>query len=212
MTMARADGASAGRANLSTTRTPRATHGTDSMTDTPEQTSGDESADEIVVLVGNPSPGSRTLEAAVLVATRIAALTDVADQPAVVDLAHHKEQLLGWQSPATESLKHQITSARAIVVASPTYKASYTGLLKLFLDQFARDEWHGIPTIALMTGGSPAHSLAVEVHLAPVLVEIGASLPTRGLYLAGAEIDDPEPTIDAWWHNAEAPLRRALSA
>jgi len=164
----------------------------------------------IVVLVGNPSPASRTLDTAVRVATRLAALADVVDDPDVIDLAHHKEQLLGWQSPATEALKQGILTARAVVVATPTYKATYTGLLKLFLDQFAKDEWNGMPTVALMTGGSPHHALAVDVHLTPVLVEIGASLPARGLYLAGAEIDDPDPTIDAWWYGARGPLRRAL--
>ncbi len=98
----------------------------------------------------------------------------------------------------------------ALVVASPTYKAAYTGLLKLFLDQFDRDELAGIPTVALMTGGSPPHALAVEVHLRPVLVEIGASLPTRGLFFAGAEVDDPAPVIETWLAAAAEPLRRAL--
>lgn len=181
------------------------------MTDTARPDPRDESAARIVVLVGNPSPASRTLTAATKVATRLAALAGIDDAPEVIDLAHHKEQLLGWQSPATEALKRQVLGARAVVVATPTYKASYTGLLKLFLDQFAKDEWNGLPTVALMTGGSPVHSLAVDVHLTPVLVEIGASLPARGLFLAGDEIDDPDPTIDAWWHVAEGPLRRALS-
>lgn len=180
------------------------------MTDTARPDPRDESAARIVVLVGNPSPASRTLTAATKVATRLAALAGIDDAPEVIDLAHHKEQLLGWQSPATEALKRQVLGARAVVVATPTYKASYTGLLKIFLDQFAKDEWNGLPTVALMTGGSPVHSLAVDVHLTPVLVEIGASLPARGLFLAGDEIDDPDPTIDAWWHVAEGPLRRAV--
>ena len=85
------------------------------------------------------------------------------------------------------------------MVASPTYKAAYTGLLKLFLDQFDHDELAGVPTVALMTGGSPAHALAVEVHLRPVLVEIGASLPTRGVFLAGPEVDDPDRSSNPGW-------------
>ena len=56
----------------------------------------------------------------------------------------------------------------ALVVATPTYKASFTGLLKIFLDQIDAGELAGIPTVALMTGGSDAHALAVLTRVAPV--------------------------------------------
>ena len=81
----------------------------------------------------------------------------------------------------------------------------------MFLDQFGHDELAGRPTVALMTGGSPGHSLAVDVHLTPVLVEIGASVCARGLYVQGPEIDEPEPTLDAWFAVATGPLARALA-
>ena len=96
-----------------------------------------------------------------------------------------------------------------LVVASPTYKAAYTGLLKLFLDQFAHDELGGLTTVPMMTGGSADHALAVDVHLRPVLVEIGASCPTRGLFVFGPAVDDPAPTIDARWATAGPVLSRA---
>lgn len=96
------------------------------------------------------------------------------------------------------------------MVASPTYKASFTGLVKLFLDAFAHDELGGLPTVAVMTGGSPDHGLALQHHLVPVLVEIGASCPTRGLYVSGPAVDDPEATIEAWLATAGPVLARAL--
>ena len=108
-------------------------------------------------------------------------------------------------------LKATVLRADGLVVASPTYKAAYTGLLKLFLDQFDKDELGGVPTVAMMTGGSAAHALAVEVHLRPVLVEIGASLPAAALYFAGPEVDDPAPVIETWLATAR-PARRALAA
>ncbi len=101
-------------------------------------------------------------------------------------------------------LKATVLGADRLVVASPTYKAAYTGLLKLFLDQFGHGELGGVATVPLMTGGSRDHSLAVEVHLRPVLVEIGASCPSRGLFLGGPEVDDPGPAVTAWWDDAGA--------
>jgi FMN reductase len=134
------------------------------------------------------------------------------DAPAIVeiDLADQPERLLGWGSLLAGMHKATIDGARALVVATPTYKATYTGLLRVCVDPIGAGELAGIPTVAVMTGGSATHALAVEVHLAPLLVEVGASLPARGLYLAGPAVDDPTPAIAEWWATARSPLARAL--
>jgi len=166
----------------------------------------------VVAVVGNPKPGSRTRTAAEVVAAELSALVPgIAPPVQTVDLAEHSPALLQWGSPEVAELKATVLGACALVVASPTYKAAYTGLLKLFLDQFDKDELHGIPTVALMTGGNDGHALAVEVHLRPVLVEIGASLPTRGLFLSGPAVDDPAAAIADWLEQAAPALRRALA-
>jgi len=162
----------------------------------------------VVVVVGNPKPRSRTLAIGELVAERIGALGASSGSPTeVIDLAEVGSALLAWGDPAVQELKASVTWARAVVVASPTYKATYTGLLKLFLDQFDGGELGGVPAVAVMTGGDRGHSLAVDVHLVPVLTEIGASCPTRGLFVAGPEIDDPSEAVDRWltiWNRALA--------
>ena len=168
--------------------------------------------DAVVVVVGNPKPVSRTRAAAEAVAEAVRVRAGDTPSVTTIDLADHAPGLVRWGDPDVAQLKSTVLGARALVVASPTYKAAYTGLLKLFLDQFDKDELAGRPTVAVMTGGTPGHALAVEVHLRPVLVEIGASLPTRGLFFAGAEVDDPGPVVDAWLATADEPLRRALAA
>lgn len=165
----------------------------------------------VVVVVGNPQAASRTAAAATEVGRRVAALADIASV-VTIDLAELGPALLSWGDPAVVAAKGTVVGASALIVASPTYKAAYTGLLKLFLDQFDKGELAPVGAVVpVMSGGGPAHSLAVEVHLRPVLVEIGASCPTRGLYLAGAEIDHPGPAIEAWLADATPPLRRALA-
>jgi FMN reductase len=163
------------------------------------------SAAPVVVVVGNPQPKSRTRTAAELVAGF------VADGGSIdtIDLADHGPALLEWGSRVVAELKATVLGGARLVVATPTYKAAYTGLLKLFLDQFGHGELGGVPTVPMMTGGSRDHALAVEVHLRPVLVEIGASCPTRGLFLAGPEVDEPGPAVSAWWEDAGPVLDRA---
>lgn len=170
----------------------------------------------VVVVVANPGGPGRTGTAALAVAHRLASIgaPDVDDRSPIVevDLADGPERLLGWGSELAARHRAVIDGGRALVVATPTYKATYTGLLKVFLDSVGAGELGGIPTVPIMTGGSDAHRLAVDVHLTPLLLELGASLPARGLYLAGPEVDDQEPAIDTWWSAAGPPLARALRA
>lgn len=138
------------------------------------------------VVVGNPKPSSRTLSAAHFVAT---ALAD-AEPGLVVDLATLGPALLDWQDPTVASLIDAVGSAHLVVVASPTYKGTYTGLLKLFLDRFPADGLRGL-VVPLMLGAGPGHALAPELSLRPVLTELGATT-VRGHYQLDSAYDDPD--------------------
>ena len=150
----------------------------------------------VAVVVGNPKPRSRTYESALSLADRLGG----ADL--VVDLADHASDLFDWSAPRVTELVEEVASSLVVVVASPTYKATYTGLLKAFLDRFPHQGLGGVTAIPLMLGASPVHSLATEHALRPLLVELGASVPTRGLYVLDSEHDRPE-TYDAWFATAQ---------
>lgn len=150
----------------------------------------------VAVVVGNPKPRSRTYESALTLADRLGG----ADL--VVDLADHAPELFDWGSPTVTDLVDQVAGSLVVIVASPTYKATYTGLLKAFLDRFPHRGLGGVTAIPLMLGGSPAHSLATEHGLRPLLVELGATVPTQGLYVLDSQHDQPEP-YDAWFATAE---------
>lgn len=141
-----------------------------------------------VVVVGNPKPKSRTRAAAELVAEQ---LTGSAPEH-VIDVVELGAGLLGWGDPKVAEAKEIVKSADSLVVASPTFKATYTGLLKLFLDQFGQGELGQVTTFPLMLGGSWAHALAPELTLRPVLVEIGASCPAPSLYLLDSDYETAE--------------------
>jgi FMN reductase len=153
----------------------------------------------VAVVVGNPKPQSRTLAAATLVAEALAGPPDL-----VVDLATLGPALLDWADPDVTELVKQVGAADLVVFASPTYKAAYTGLLKLFLDRFAGGTGLSGLAVPLMLGGSPAHSLAPELHLRPVLTEIGGTVPGRALYVVDAQHDDPAAYAD--WLAATRPI------
>ncbi|MFT4009511.1 MAG: NAD(P)H-dependent oxidoreductase [Nocardioidaceae bacterium] len=141
----------------------------------------------VAVVAGNPRPNSRTLTAAAYVARELAGEPDL-----VVDLADLAVELIDWQSAVVAELVESVGKADLVVFASPTYKGAYTGLLKLFLDRFpAATGLRGL-AVPLMLGGGPAHALAPELTLRPILTELGATVPGRGLFILDSAYADPE--------------------
>lgn len=172
----------------------------------------------VAVVVGNPKPHSRTYLAAVGLADRIraslrhgtgpsllstsgGALPVDSSAPFVVDLADLGPALLDWSDADVIRVVEQVSSADLVIVASPTYKATYTGLLKLFLDRFASDALRGTIAVPLMLGAGPGHALAPELSLRPVLVELGASVPTPALYVLDGAYAEPA-AYDGWLERA----------
>jgi FMN reductase len=162
------------------------------------------------VIVGNPRPQSRTLDAALRLHDAVVG----APPTHVVDLAVLGSELI---APTPERAAELATAVGALsgsafaVVASPTYKATFTGLLKLYLEQYAGgDGLKDVVVAPLMLGAGPGHSMAVEVFLKPVLAEVGATLPAPGLYL----MDSTYPTdgaIDAYADRWAPALRSAFA-
>jgi FMN reductase len=161
------------------------------------------------VVVGNPKARSRTLDVATAVADAAADAAGLSDPDRVlVDLAELGPRLFDWSSVEVKDAVEQVKRSDLLVIASPTYKATYTGLLKAFLDWFSTTDLAGVTTIPVMVGAGPAHALAVEVHLRPVLVELGATLPTRGLYVLEGDLPRLDEVIAGWRAAAEQALRR----
>ena len=78
-------------------------------------------------------------------------------------------------------------------------------MLKLFLDRFSAGQLDRVVAVPLMLGGHWQHALAGEVHLKPVLAEIGAIVPTKALYLLDSELDD-SPALTGWLDTARPRL------
>lgn len=147
----------------------------------------------VTVLVGNPKPRSRTYQAAHIVAERL-----TGRQPDLtIDLTGLGPALLDWSDATVAGLVTAVQASGLVVVASPTYKATYTGLLKLFLDRIPGGGLAGVTAVPVMLGGHWKHALAPDLLLKPVLVELGATCPTRGLFLLESEYASGE-ALQEW--------------
>lgn len=138
-----------------------------------------------VVLVGNPRAGGRTTRVALAVAEWLGPV-DVH----VIELAEFGPAVLDPSDERLAAAQHAVGSCELLVVASPTYKATYSGLLKVFLDGLDGGALRGKVAIPVMVGAAASHMLAVELHLRPLLSELGAITPLPGLFAVDSEVDE----------------------
>ena len=167
------------------------------------------------IVVGNPKARSRTLtvaEEVMLQLTDCLGADASSSAPLLVDLAEHTGEIFDWGSATMQALTAEVAQSRLLVVASPTYKATYTGLLKSFLDRYGNDGLRGVVAVPVMVGAAPVHYLAPEVYLRPLLVELGATVPSRALYVMEPDIAGRLSEVVAKWAATARPLLSAALA
>jgi FMN reductase len=152
----------------------------------------------IAVVVGNPNVGSRALGVAKAVAEAVSDKVESARDILTVDLAEIAPRLFEDESPTVRRLLDKVATCDLVVVASPTYKATFTGLLKSFLDRYNGDGLAGTVGVPLMSGAAPVHALAREIYPRPLSVELGAYVPSRGIFVAEQQFDDLDAVIAPW--------------
>lgn len=142
----------------------------------------------VLLLSGSPSLHSRSsallahAQRTFLAAGLDATVRSVRDFPAD-DLIHAR-----YDSPAFAEIKALIQAATALVVATPIYKAAYTGSLKALLDILPQTALRGKVVLPIATGGSPAHLLAIDYALKPVLSALGATDLHQGVYVTDKQL------------------------
>jgi FMN reductase len=152
-----------------------------------------------VIVVGNPKPASRTRTVAAAAAAAITHAAGLAGSPQAIDLcvlARHL--LLPEPSPAVEEALDQVSGADLLLVASPTYKGTYTGLLKVFLDRLPHRALGQAVALPLMLMGVPDHAPAVDAYLRPLLIELGATVPVPGLAVLESDLNRLDDVLAPW--------------
>jgi FMN reductase len=156
-----------------------------------------------VVLVGNPQGGSRTRRLAEAVTeSLLARLGQPPDSARVLELAEIVGVSFGpepaYGAKAGPDPFDVVRSARLLIVATPAYKGSYTGLLKVFLDQFGHRELAGTTAVPVAVAASQAHAGAAASALRDVLVELGARVATPPLAVLESRLADAREVATQW--------------
>jgi FMN reductase len=142
---------------------------------------------KVSVVVGNPKPQSRTLRVATTLADHLFAPGSY--ELTVIDLADHESDIFAWPSDKMAALNAAVAESNLAIFASPTYKATYTGLLKAFLDRYPANGLAGVVAIPVLTIADGTHTMAPTHNFAPLLAELGAIVPGRGFAFVSTQMD-----------------------
>ena len=136
-------------------------------------------------------------------------------QQGLVEIGHIAPQLAGavWRSQLPGAVEQQLAAveqADVLVVATPVFRGSYTGLFKHFFDFIGQDALIDKPVLLAATGGSERHSLVIDHQLRPLFSFFQARTLPLGVYATDKDFVDYQVHAKALIERAQLAVQRAL--
>ncbi|MEU6578976.1 CE1759 family FMN reductase [Streptomyces sp. NPDC046805] len=102
-----------------------------------------------------------------------------------VEIAHHLTN--GFPGGSLAAALDAVTRADGLIVVTPVFSASYSGLFKSFFDVLEKDALAGKPVLIAATGGTAQHSLVLEHALRPLFAYLRAVVAPTAVYAASED-------------------------
>ncbi|MDQ1204041.1 FMN reductase [Microbacterium sp. SORGH_AS_0862] len=147
-----------------------------------------------VVSAGLSNPSSTRMLADRLLAATARELAErdieiTADVFELRDYAHDitNNLLTGFAPTALETMINTVVSADALIVVTPIFSTSYSGLFKSFIDVLDPDALRGKPVLIGANAGTARHSLAIDYAIRPLFAYLHADAVSTGVFAASAD-------------------------
>lgn len=151
----------------------------------------------IVIISGSPNASSRLNGITQYVERQLKEHDLTVDTITVVSLPAEDLIHARFGSPAIVEANQLVANADAVIIASPVYKASFTGVLKTFLDLLPQKGLDNKIIAPLFIGGTIAHLLSIDYSLKPVLASMGAKIYVSGVYAVDSQINRTQEPNEA---------------
>ncbi|MGJ3251797.1 MAG: NADPH-dependent FMN reductase [Elainellaceae cyanobacterium] len=143
---------------------------------------------DIVAIAGSPSSSSRS-SAVLEYANHILINQGLKVESITVRSIPPEDLVFGnFESPALKEVSQLIENAKGIVIATPVYKASYTGVLKAMLDLLSQYAFAGKTILPIATGGTITHLLSIDYAMKPLFSTLGATNILRGVFIVDSQM------------------------
>ncbi|MDT3431197.1 FMN reductase [Stenotrophomonas maltophilia] len=133
----------------------------------------------------------------------------------LIELGELAPQLAGalWRSQLPEAVERQLVAveqADVLVVSTPVYRGSYTGLFKHFFDFIHQDALVDTPILLAATGGSERHALVIDHQLRPLFSFFQARTLPLGVYATDRDLAEGRVHNEALIQRARLAVQRAM--
>lgn len=133
----------------------------------------------------------------------------------LIELGELAPQLAGalWRSELPEVVERQLAAverADVLVVSTPVYRGSYTGLFKHFFDFIDQDALVDTPILLAATGGSDRHALVIDHQLRPLFSFFQARTLPLGVYATDRDFAEGRVHNEALIQRARLAVQRAM--
>ncbi|ABF11936.1 FMN reductase [Cupriavidus metallidurans] len=140
---------------------------------------------------------------------------EVLCEPRLVEVGQLAPQLAGavWRSQLPDTVERELAAveqADVLVVATPVFRGSYTGLFKHFFDFIDQDALIDKPVLLAATGGSERHALMIDHQLRPLFSFFQARTLPLGVYATDKDFVDYRLQNGALIQRARLAVQRAL--
>lgn len=146
------------------------------------------SALKVLAISGSPSRTSKTAHLADAILRRMELVGIEAEHVMVRDLDPQALLAADTSEPSITDFIDKVAQAHGIVIATPIYKASFSGLLKSSLDILPQFAFAGKVIMPIGSGGSLAHVLALDYGLRPVLQSLAARHIVQSHFVLDADL------------------------
>ncbi len=132
-------------------------------------------------------------------------------RPLAHALADHL--LTGFPTGDLATALEQVRHADALVVVTPVFSASYSGLFKTFFDVLEPGTLDGTPVVIAATAGTARHSLVLDHALRPLFAYLRAVVVPTGVFAAAEDFGATDDgSLDKRVQRAAAELAALLGA
>lgn len=147
----------------------------------------------VLVVSGSPAPISKSARLADHTCDELGKAGIETRHVRVRDLPAHPLLAGDATDPAIAKAIALLESADGVVFVTPTYKASYSGMMKTFIDLLPQRALAGKAVLPLAVGGSLAHVLMLDYAFRPVLHSLGVRHSVQGCFLIDTALDLAAP-------------------
>ena len=166
----------------------------------------------IVIISGSPTQPSRSFAIASYVKKSLSTKGHQVEHINVRDLPPEDLIYANFKSPAINHALAQVDQAQAVIVISPVYKASYTGVLKTFFDLIPEKGLSEKIILPIANGGSIAHLLSLEYAFKPLFSILDSQEILSGVYLVDSQFTYKETEVTFIDSNIQKRFDRALES